>query len=234
MEMSLSVNNKSIMRSVAKSAVGLSLCSVLLGLSGCGYYASRTAHKAQLTMIGMTEEDIQACAGVPNKTQSIDSHVKIFEYQRGRNIGASTSSTLIPVQSVVNVVRDIGGGDGNSCIADFRMVDGKVHDVYYSGDDDMLVGTDGVCSTIVRGCIRRAVPSGSPPRFWKTSAFAQPQPDKAPATPAVPVVPATNAVPGAVVTPPASVPGATPPVTVPATATPVTLPAINAASTPQK
>ncbi|WP_141325420.1 hypothetical protein [Acetobacter orleanensis] len=170
------MTNAAILRLVSKSVMHVSFSAVLVGLSGCGYYASRTAHEAQVTMIGMTEEDVQACAGIPTKTQVINNRVKILEYQRGRNIGAPTTSTLIPVQSVVNVVRDIGGGDGNVCIADFRIVDGKVSDVYYSGDNDMLVGTDGVCSSVVRGCVRRNVPSGSPSDFWKTSAFLQPQP----------------------------------------------------------
>ncbi|MCX2561655.1 hypothetical protein OQ252_09645 [Acetobacter farinalis] len=165
----------SVVRHVARSVAGVSLCAVLLGLDGCGYYASVTAHEAQTTMIGMTEEDILACAGIPAKTRTLDSHVKIFEYQRGRNIGTAASSTLIPVQSVVNIVRDIGEGDGTTCVADFRLVDGKVQDVHYSGDNDMLIGTDGVCSTIVRGCTRRTVTSGSPSNFWKTSAFLQPQ-----------------------------------------------------------
>lgn len=229
--MSLPVKTLPVARFVTRSAVHLSVGSLLLGLGGCGYYASRTAHKAQVIMIGMTEEDVQACAGVPAKTQIINSHVKIFEYQRGRNIGAPTSSTLIPVQSVVNIVRDVGGGDGNSCIADFRIVDGTVRDVYYSGDDDMLVGTDGVCSSIVRGCVRRNVPSGSPPDFWKTSAFMQPQPEKSSGASA-PVSPATDGISGNAASPAAITPGGlasrpaplAPPLTEPPLAAPAALP----------
>lgn len=229
--MSLPVKTLPVARFVTRSAVHLSVGSLLLGLGGCGYYASRTAHKAQVIMIGMTEEDVQACAGVPAKTQIINSHVKIFEYQRGRNIGAPTSSTLIPVQSVVNIVRDVGGGDGNSCIADFRIVDGTVRDVYYSGDDDMLVGTDGVCSSIVRGCVRRNVPSGSPPDFWKTSAFMQPQPEKSSGASA-PISPATDGISGNAAAPAATTPGGlasrpaplAPPLAEPTLAAPAALP----------
>lgn len=169
--------------SVVVSVMRVGALSTLLGLSGCGYYASRIAHKAQQTMIGMTEEDMQACAGIPTKTQKVNDHVTIAEYQRGRNIETSSGSTLIPVEPIVNIVKDIGGGAGNSCVADFRLVDGKVHDVYYSGDNDMLVGTDGVCSTIIRGCVRRSVPTESSTKGW-VSAFRQPQPDTT-ATPAV-------------------------------------------------
>lgn len=233
MEMMLFVTNTAVMRLVARSVMHVSVGSMLLGLGGCGYYASRTAHKAQVTMIGMTEQDVQACAGIPTKTQTIDDHVKIFEYQRGRNIGTATTSTLIPVQSVVNIVRDVGGGDGNSCIADFRIVDGKVRDVYYSGDDDMLVGTDGVCSSVVRGCVRRAVPSGSPPNFWRTSAFIQPQPAKQPPASVAPApASATDAISGAAPTIPTVAPGTTLPVKVLAV-TPATVPSGTPAQVPQ-
>ena len=146
-------------------------------LSGCGYYASRVAHKAQSSMIGVDENDMQACAGIPDKIKKIDDHTTIYEYQRSRNIETSANSTLIPVQSLQNIVNTIGGGDGKSCVADFRVVDGKVQDVYYSGDNDMLIGTDGVCATVVRGCVRRAVASGRRPKGW-ISAFVEPQPDK--------------------------------------------------------
>lgn len=233
MEMTLFVTNTAVMRLVARSVMHVSVGSMLLGLGGCGYYASRTAHKAQVTMIGMTEQDVQACAGIPTKTQTIDDHVKIFEYQRGRNIGTATTSTLIPVQSVVNIVRDVGGGDGNSCIADFRIVDGKVRDVYYSGDDDMLVGTDGVCSSVVRGCVRRAVPSGSPPNFWRTSAFIQPQPAKQPPASVAPApASSTEAISGAAPTMPTVAPGTTLPVKVLAV-TPATVPSGTPAQVPQ-
>lgn len=133
-------------------------------------------------MIGVDENDMQACAGIPDKIKKIDDHTTIYEYQRSRNIETSANSTLIPVQSLQNIVNAIGGGDGKSCIADFRVVDGKVQDVYYSGDNDMLIGTDGVCATVVRGCVRRAVASGRRPKGW-ISAFVEPQPDKKPNAP---------------------------------------------------
>ncbi|WP_145995892.1 hypothetical protein [Acetobacter aceti] len=125
----------------------------------------------------MDERDMQACVGIPDKIKKIDDHTTIYEYQRGRNIGVSANSTLIPVQSVQNIINAMGGGDGKSCVADFRVIDGKIQDVYYSGDNDMLVGTDGVCATVVRGCVRRAVATGRRPKGW-ISAFVEPQPDQ--------------------------------------------------------
>lgn len=127
-------------------------------------------------MVGMTEDDMQACAGLPDKMKKFNEHVTLYEYQRGRNIGTAATSTLIPVQSVQNIISSMGGGDGKSCVADFRVVDGRVQDVYYSGDNDMLIGTDGVCATVVRGCVRQTVPSGRPPKGW-ISAFMEPQLD---------------------------------------------------------
>lgn len=199
----------SVSRPVLSRAKCLLLVGLLSPLSGCGYYSSHLAHKAQSTMIGMTEVDMQACVGIPDKSKVIDKHVTIYEYQRGRNIAAAATSTLIPVQSVQNIFSDMGGGDGKSCVADFRVVDGKVQDVYYSGDNDMLIGTDGVCATVVRGCIRRRVPSARKAKGW-ISAFMQPQPDAPPPASAA-TVPAVGATTPPAVTAPTDTPTDTTP-----------------------
>ena len=101
---------------------------------------------------------MQACVGIPDKIKKIDDHTTIYEYQRGRNIGVSANSTLIPVQSVQNIINAMGGGDGKSCVADFRVIDGKIQDVYYSGDNDMLVGTDGFMRDMVETLKAAGVP----------------------------------------------------------------------------
>lgn len=58
----------------------LALSSLCLGLSGCGYFDSRAAHKAQVTMIGMTSYDLQACAGLPSATKQLNDTTQIFIY----------------------------------------------------------------------------------------------------------------------------------------------------------
>ena len=43
-----------------------------LALAGCGYGASKAAHQAQISMVGMSEADLQACAGPPDKTIALN------------------------------------------------------------------------------------------------------------------------------------------------------------------
>ena len=43
-----------------------------LSLAGCGYGASRQAHEAQISMIGMSSADLLACAGPPTKSTKIN------------------------------------------------------------------------------------------------------------------------------------------------------------------
>ena len=45
-------------------------------------------------------------------------------------------------------------GSGSYCHAIVRVVDGKVAEVNYTGDNDDFVGKEGVCAPIVRGCLR--------------------------------------------------------------------------------
>lgn len=138
------------------------VCIVLLpvsGLAGCGYADSRTAHRAQLAMIGMNSTDVQSCVGIPDKIKKIDDHVQIFEYSRTLNIPSTNDSTFVPLQTLVNLTETTVGGAGKTCIADIRIEDDKVVDLHYSGDDDEIIGSDGVCSIVTRGCVRKPVES---------------------------------------------------------------------------
>ncbi|MFT8676428.1 MAG: hypothetical protein ABF791_11245, partial [Acetobacter sp.] len=132
---------------------------LLLSLGGCGYNESRTAHKGQIAVIGMNSEDLQACAGIPDKRQKINDHVEIFQYTRTINTPSSNDSTLFPLQTLVNLSQTTLGGAGKTCVASIRLVDDHVTDMHYSGDDDRMVGTDGVCATVVKGCLNTPVKS---------------------------------------------------------------------------
>lgn len=140
-------------------ARGLAALVLLPTLAGCGYIDSRTAHKGQLAVIGMTNEDLQACAGIPDKTQKIDEHTTVYQYVRSVNMPSTNDSSLFPLQTFVNMTQTTFGGAGKTCVASLRMVDGRVYDLHYSGDNDRMIGTDGACSTVVKGCIRSPVAS---------------------------------------------------------------------------
>lgn len=172
------------------------LCIVLLsvdGLAGCGYTDSRTAHRAQLAMIGMNSTDVQSCVGIPDKIKKIDDHVQIFEYSRTLNIPSTNDSTFVPLQTLVNLTETTVGGAGKTCIADIRIQDDRVVDLHYSGDDDEIIGSDGVCSIVTRGCVRKPVVSMRHVRrgpLGPISAFSSPRTPPVPTEETTPTPPA--------------------------------------------
>ena len=100
-------------------------------------------------VLGMNAETFQACAGIPTRTKRLDERTEIFSYElRNENTGGVEVS--VPV---------VGGGfkigkSGSYCHAVVRVVDGKVAELNYTGDNDDFVGKEGVCAPIVRGCLR--------------------------------------------------------------------------------
>ena len=95
---------------------------LLLSLCGCGYNESRTAHKGQLAVIGMSSEDLPACAGIPDKREKINDRVEMFQYTRTINTPSSNDSTLFPLQTLVNLSQTTLGGAGKTCVASIRLV----------------------------------------------------------------------------------------------------------------
>ena len=149
----------------------------LLGLSGCGYFDSREAHRAQLAMIGMTSNDLQACVGLPASTKTLNDTTQIYQYTATMNVPTASDSTLIPIQQILNVTQITLGGAGTTCKAIIRLDHDRVSEVHYAGDDDEIIGSDGICSIITRGCARqpeasmRKVNAGP---FGPVSAFHSP------------------------------------------------------------
>jgi hypothetical protein len=155
----------------------LAVSSLSFGLGGCGYLDSRAAHKAQITMIGMTSYDLQACAGIPAATKQLNDTTQIFVYTGTHAQPSYGGSTLIPLGDIVTTISQFGGGGGTTCSAVIRLDHDRVSDVHYTGDNDEMVGTDGICSIITRGCARQ--PEGTMKRsaggvFGPVSAFHPP------------------------------------------------------------
>ncbi|WP_338663610.1 hypothetical protein VQH23_00275 [Pararoseomonas sp. SCSIO 73927] len=154
--------------------------SLLLLLAACGYADSRLAHQAQLDMQGMTATDLQACAGIPDRTKQLDPRTELFSYALKNESTGGVQVTLPVIGGDITL-----GGSGNACTATFRLTDGRVSGLFYTGNNDRPVGQDGVCAMIVRGCMRRPMPSMAPVAGDGASAFRQP-----PAQPELPPPPA--------------------------------------------
>lgn len=122
---------------------------VLLPIGGCATAGHDVAQAGRKVIVGMEATDVQSCAGIPDKSKRLDSHTEIYSYEiKNENTGG--------IQATLPV---IGGGfkigsSGSYCHAIMRVVDGKVAEVNYTGDNDDALGTEGVCAPLVRGCLR--------------------------------------------------------------------------------
>ena len=120
---------------------------VLLLVSTCAGH--NVAEKGREIVVGMNADTFQACAGIPTWTKQLDSRTELMSYEiKNENRGGVEVTAPI-----------IGGGfklgsSGSYCHALVRVVDGKVAEVNYTGDNDDVVGKEGVCAPIVRGCLR--------------------------------------------------------------------------------
>jgi hypothetical protein len=158
--------------------------ALLTLLAACGYGDSRLAHEAQLSMEGMSAADLQACAGIPDKTKRLDARTELFSYSV-KNESTGGVEVSLPVIGGGYTL----GGSGTACTATFRLVDDRVSGLFYAGNNDRPVGQDGVCAHIVRGCMRRPLPSMRPlGEDAAASAFQQPPAPPVPAPAAPPPV----------------------------------------------
>ena len=99
--------------------------------------------------VGMDADTFQACAGLPSRTKRLDERTELLSYEL-KNENTGGVEVNVPI---------VGGGfkigrSGSYCHAIVRVVDGKVAGLNYTGDNDDVVGTEGVCAPIVRGCVR--------------------------------------------------------------------------------
>lgn len=124
----------------------LVLAAILVGACTSGRDVAMEGRRA---ILGMGADRFQACAGIPTRTKRLDSRTEIFSYElKNENIGGMEFS--VPL---------VGGGfkvagSGSYCHVIARVVDEKVVEINYTGDNDDFVGKEGVCAPLVRGCVR--------------------------------------------------------------------------------
>jgi hypothetical protein len=125
------------------------LCSVLVLLAGACESDNDVARKGRGLILGMDARSLQTCAGIPTRTRQLDPLTELYSYeiQYKNTGGAQVTLPLIGGGFAL-------GGGGSYCHALVLVVDGKVAGVNYTGDNDELVGREGVCAPIFRGCLR--------------------------------------------------------------------------------
>jgi hypothetical protein len=131
-----------------KVSVLLRSAFVMLLVGSCAS-GQNVAMDGRRTVIGLDADSFQACVGIPTRTKRLDPRTEILSYElKNENIGGMEFN--VPL---------VGGGfkiagSGSYCHAIVRIVDGKVAEVNYTGDNDDFVGKEGVCAPIMRGCLR--------------------------------------------------------------------------------
>jgi hypothetical protein len=112
-------------------------------LAGCAVQDSRIAHQAQTRLLGLSEVDLEACLGVPDQHQSFGNTDVLTYY------ATSTSN----VSYSLPVVGGLGFGNGAYCHATFRVEQGRVTRVLYSGEKNATLAPDAYCAPISRTCL---------------------------------------------------------------------------------
>jgi hypothetical protein len=130
------------------------LLSVATLLGGCAVHDSMVAHEAPQQLIGMSEVNLQACLGSPDQHSTFGS-TDILTYDT-----TSTSS----INYAIPVVGGFGFSNGGYCHATFRVDNGRVTQLLYSGEKNATLAPDAYCAPILRTCLAylQHHPAGAP------------------------------------------------------------------------
>lgn len=119
-------------------------CLVLL--SSCGVVVT---NKVKKDLTGTTLPDLLACAGKPSNTMKIDDRDAEVTY---------TQAT--PVQPNFNIGgingMSIGVGSMGTCNAIFRLRDGYVTSVHFTGPSGTFAGPESACVPLIDSCAYRS------------------------------------------------------------------------------
>jgi len=112
-------------------------------LAACAVHDSRIAGRAQSQLLGLSEVDLESCIGAPDERQSFGATDVLTYY------ATSTSSITYSVP----LIGGIGFSNGAYCHATFRIDNGKVTRVLYSGEKNATLAPDAYCASISRTCL---------------------------------------------------------------------------------
>ena len=120
----------------------------LLVISACSpdHYV---AEKGRELILGMDADTLKSCAGIPTRTEHLNSRTALYSYENKYERTGGATVTLPIIGGGFSL-----GGSGSYCHAIVRIVDGRVAAVNYTGDNDDMIGKEGICAPIFRGCLR--------------------------------------------------------------------------------
>jgi hypothetical protein len=118
---------------------------LLAGLAGCSIGRHDTAVDATRDLVGLGKADLYQCAGVPDRTATIDG----TEFVTFDNSEETSESLTVPL---------IGGGASNQqtqfCRTTAMLVDGKVLSITYTGDTGAFYARNEQCAYSIGQCVK--------------------------------------------------------------------------------
>lgn len=111
----------------------------------CALKDAQTVAEARTKLLGMTEVDLEACLGAPDQHATFG-NTDILTYY-ATSTSNSGFSLGLPLVGGLNLT---GGG---YCHATFRLEDGRVAEVRYTGETSATLAPNAYCAPIVRSCI---------------------------------------------------------------------------------
>ena len=131
-------------------AKSLSFLGIALGLaagsSGCAYENTVMAARAKKNLVGKSELELETCLGLPDK-QATTGKTTLLSYNAP---SARTVNLSIPI------VNGIGVSIAGYCRATFRLENGRVTGLTYTGDGDPFEGRNSACGALMRACLSRS------------------------------------------------------------------------------
>lgn len=116
-------------------------------------YSSHEARKAQGSMVGMSDFALESCIGAPDQKAQVG-NAAILTYD------ATTTNNGVNLTMPI-----IGGGvsltGSGYCHANFTLIDGRVTQVHYTGDNSQLLAPQSICAPIVNACVPKQEPSST-------------------------------------------------------------------------
>ena len=115
-------------------------------LANCQTYDSHEARRAQSELVGLSQDELHMCAGLPTKSET-RGPATYDTYEQAAATSSSDFSASLPL------IGSLSFGASGYCHTTFRIVNGKVTEVAYAGDTGDIFGHVANCSQLVDHCL---------------------------------------------------------------------------------
>lgn len=112
-------------------------------LAACAVKDLHIAASAKISLMNMSEADLESCLGVPDQHATFGNTEVLTYYANS----ASSTSYSVPV------VGGLSFSNGGYCHATFRLDNGHVTRLLYSGEKNATLAPDAYCAPIMRTCL---------------------------------------------------------------------------------